>query len=661
MLLDAPADATRLIPECVDLDGGGTLDAAEIKTATKTLHDFISTLQQQKVAVAKRVSYCTKRLGALDESLADSKRLEAVESELHACLHMPPVDARLGRALKSRLHSGKGGQKIADVAAKWQAQQAQQAAATAAPAAAATASGGGEAGEGEAVGVDANEGRIGRVAFAKLITGYKNIGDLRIDGTAAEVSVEIEKLFDALQSSDDGGAAFTPEQTTIDIGRALERLLAAAARQDERGVELKDEVAKVRAEAAMSQGLIVALDAEEVEAQAVAAEEVKLGREEAEAARVAREEAKRKAKEQSAEKARAALEEKEKLAAERREKMEVEVEEEKLALLRNEPRYLELKKAAIARGESLEGARKKGVRVWSGLAEDKLVEMASNLESGLKNDEQLRAIFKSIDLDSSGTIDRHEMEVALNAAGKKMSGEQIDAMMNMADEDKDGDIDYDEFANVLKAVKAANAALVMQRRFQDKVRAQAQNKWHVSAAPRAVAATALDDLGMGVLSDAATKVQASLKGKPAGGDGGSSKAKVATKALKKNARIWRGLAEDKLVEMASNLESGLKNDEQLRAIFKSIDLDSSGTIDRHEMEVALNAAGKKMSGEQIDAMMNMADEDKDGDIDYDEFANVLKAVKGSNAAMVLQRSFQHKKKTKGASAVKDDANAVSVS
>ena len=36
-------------------------------------------------------------------------------------------------------------------------------------------------------------------------------------------------------------------------------------------------------------------------------------------------------------------------------------------------------------------------------------------------------------------------------------------------------------------------------------------------------------------------------------------------ALKKNVRIWRGLAEDKLVEMASNLESGLKDDEPAAA------------------------------------------------------------------------------------------------
>ena len=68
-------------------------------------------------------------------------------------------------------------------------------------------------------------------------------------------------------------------------------------------------------------------------------------------------------------------------------------------------------------------------------------------------------------------------------------------------------------------------------------------------------------------------------------------------------RVWKGLAEEKLAEMASSLEGAMQNDAKMRELFDHIDLDRSGAIDRHEIEVAMKAAGKPLSPEQLDKML----------------------------------------------------------
>ena len=74
------------------------------------------------------------------------------------------------------------------------------------------------------------------------------------------------------------------------------------------------------------------------------------------------------------------------------------------------------------------------------------------------------------------------------------------------------------------------------------------------------------------------------------------------------------------------------NEDELREAFNKIDKDGSGSIDREELEEALNkemeAEGKKLTADQIDQLMNFADADGNGEIDFDEYKTIIQASSG---------------------------------
>lgn len=102
-------------------------------------------------------------------------------------------------------------------------------------------------------------------------------------------------------------------------------------------------------------------------------------------------------------------------------------------------------------------------RVWKSYAAQQLSEMASSLDAILVDDSKLRQLFMKIDSDLGGSIDKDELNLALIAAGKEIPTKTLDAMFSLADDDGNGDIDYSEFADVIKGVKAAKAAFVIER------------------------------------------------------------------------------------------------------------------------------------------------------------------------------------------------------
>ena len=111
-------------------------------------------------------------------------------------------------------------------------------------------------------------------------------------------------------------------------------------------------------------------------------------------------------------------------------------------------------------------------------------------------------------------------------------------------------------------------------------------------------------------------------------------------------RIWRSFAEQRLAEMASSLEAALVNDTKLRELFDRIDTDLGGSIDQDELALALKAAGKNVKDSTVNEMFRAADYDGGGDIDYSEFADVVKGVKASKAAFVIERGIRRRQSRK---------------
>ncbi|GAB4824128.1 hypothetical protein N2152v2_011174 [Parachlorella kessleri] len=79
----------------------------------------------------------------------------------------------------------------------------------------------------------------------------------------------------------------------------------------------------------------------------------------------------------------------------------------------------------------------------------------------------------------------------------------------------------------------------------------------------------------------------------------------------------------------------------LEAIFKSIDVDGSGTITAEELREALQSKGSRLRQEDLEALMKMVDVDASGTIDYEEF---LAATLSQHQLMKeenMMRAFQH--------------------
>jgi len=126
----------------------------------------------------------------------------------------------------------------------------------------------------------------------------------------------------------------------------------------------------------------------------------------------------------------------------------------------------------------------------------------------------------------------------------------------------------------------------------------------------------------------------------------------------KASEIWRATAGEGLLRMGSSLQGALMSDDKLRAIFDHIDLDKGGTIDREELQVALQGAGKALTQAQIDALMNAADEDGNGEIDFPEFRDILKGVKAMSAATIIQRKAVQRQDARRKAPVKKSTAAI---
>ena len=441
-----------------DIDSGGSLDAQELKNTIKTLADATRDEHAQGIADRKKVEAMKARTGLLAKCIESAKQAEAMVLKLDEFMHTPPLDARLGRVLVANMN---GGTTLDEIAARWQEQAGERASSTA------------EEGSGEAGSVGT---RLGRAAFQQLIRRYKNIGDLRIDGSSTEIGDQIDRLFDALMSSL-GGSTAVGEELTVAIRQSLEMVTAAAASQDEQTSKLAQEVAAVRAEAASAQQALVAFDAETKAVEEAAVAEVRRAAEEAKEAKGEARLRAQKEKTAAAAAGAAAAEAKGQRMEDVRDKLRRDLEKQKRAqaLARGEkvstrdlmsgvstippasvtprgtssgpeaprrgstiidprafPAYMQQNRAASAPTESKTSSV---AGLWRTLVGATLSSMASSLEGALEDETnaKLRELFDKLDLDGGGTLTIDELQKAIEASGKKISDEKLAMMMKAAD------------------------------------------------------------------------------------------------------------------------------------------------------------------------------------------------------------------------------------
>jgi hypothetical protein len=99
--------------------------------------------------------------------------------------------------------------------------------------------------------------------------------------------------------------------------------------------------------------------------------------------------------------------------------------------------------------------------------------------------------------------------------------------------------------------------------------------------------------------------------------------RAALVAMQRRAACDAALAQEqrKLADTCEKLaaEAAAAEENEVRAVFQSIDLDDNGTLERDELKTAAERLGQTMSQEELDAAMLEMDGDGSGEIDYDEF------------------------------------------
>jgi Ca2+-binding EF-hand superfamily protein len=85
----------------------------------------------------------------------------------------------------------------------------------------------------------------------------------------------------------------------------------------------------------------------------------------------------------------------------------------------------------------------------------------------------------------------------------------------------------------------------------------------------------------------------------------------------------------------------------IRRLFEDMDVDGSGTLDKHELELLAASAGKKMTKRQIADAMRAMDKDSSGEVDFEEFKNwwvhgVMEPPKGSTVFRQISEKMEAK-------------------
>lgn len=104
------------------------------------------------------------------------------------------------------------------------------------------------------------------------------------------------------------------------------------------------------------------------------------------------------------------------------------------------------------------------------------------------------------------------------------------------------------------------------------------------------------------------------------------------------------LAENSLTvstHVAEFREFVFRADEALWDLFKSIDRNHNGEIDRLELKKAFSSAGITVSSSMLDEFLAQMDRNNDGVISYNEWRYVPSLEKSSNAGVIADRKTKH--------------------
>ena len=127
----------------------------------------------------------------------------------------------------------------------------------------------------------------------------------------------------------------------------------------------------------------------------------------------------------------------------------------------------------------------------------------------------------------------------------------------------------------------------------------------------------------------------------AGAKAGGAKAAGALSGLSKLRKVGKQVVAANRLGGYVKTDTGRKPEEarkklekkQLKAVWRSIDIDGGGTLDRDELREVLKKMGKKLTASQLTRTMNEIDGDGSGEVEFHEFEAWWDREMASNAAV----------------------------
>ena len=223
------------------------------------------------------------------------------------------------------------------------------------------------------------------------------------------------------------------------------------------------------------------------------------------------------------------------------------------------------------------------ITTWTELAAQPPIQRAGRRRF---TDEELSAVFVSIDTSGDGEIDVDELKTAIRKVNPNIDDTAIERMLTFADGDGDAQVSFDEFKKIILSATALEAGILNPN------------------------------------NDPNPYPDPDPNSDPDPGPDLNPHQVIAT---------WTELAAQPPIHRAGRRQF---TEEELRAVFESIDTSGDGEIDAAELKTAIRKVNPKVDDKTIERMLTFADGDGDAQVSFDEFKKIIDAAIDDHLAAV---------------------------
>ena len=246
-----------------------------------------------------------------------------------------------------------------------------------------------------------------------------------------------------------------------------------------------------------------------------------------------------------------------------------------------------------------------------------------------ENWHRAQAMFRMVDADGSGSLDREEVRVLGEQLGTPLVQSELDAAMRAMDEDGSGSVDFEEFYEWWKAVnqrEAEGKGVWTEEQDQVQPAEPAPPSVPVSPAPYRGGGRRRDGVSPTAPHSPPPERGAARRAKPAT----PSEPGVSIKEPDGPETPSDESAASRLRRLLLWCRSGKKTErEECRELFDQVDDDRSGLLDVSELTQLAKLLGVALTPEQAQEAMDEIDEDKSGQVDFEEFFMWFKRTNSS--------------------------------